>query len=145
MQFCSFKTLTKTTSKTVWKKEEILPTGVFTFMFSPVSLEIPHLLFTKQSLVLTFKTKPFENIVGKGENAGNQHFLLFSQCFLSYQRRIRKFHILSSANALNLVESIISLLFKELKNTKFLRVSLFCSSRSSWELDLRKRLGFFFS
>ena len=23
-----------------------------------------------------------ENIVGKGENAGNQHFLLFSQCFL---------------------------------------------------------------
>ena len=22
-----------------------------------------------------------ENIVGKGENAGNQHFLLFSQCF----------------------------------------------------------------
>ena len=25
--------------------------------------------------------KPFENIVGKGENAGNQHFLLFQQCF----------------------------------------------------------------
>ena len=23
-----------------------------------------------------------ENIVGKGENAGNQHFLLFPQCFL---------------------------------------------------------------
>ena len=23
-----------------------------------------------------------ENIVGKGENAGDQHFLLFSQCFL---------------------------------------------------------------
>ena len=23
----------------------------------------------------------FENIVGKGENAGNQHFLLFPQCF----------------------------------------------------------------
>ena len=22
-----------------------------------------------------------ENIVGKGENAGNQHFLLFQQCF----------------------------------------------------------------
>ena len=28
---------------------------------------------------------PFENIVGKGENAGNQHFLLFPQCFLPYQ------------------------------------------------------------
>ena len=33
-----------------------------------------------------FKKKVFENIVGKRENAGNQHFLLFSQCFLSYQR-----------------------------------------------------------
>ena len=29
--------------------------------------------------------KPFENIVKKGENAGNQHFLLFPQCFLPYQ------------------------------------------------------------
>ena len=28
----------------------------------------------------------FENIVRKGENAGNQHFLLFPQCFLSYER-----------------------------------------------------------
>ena len=27
---------------------------------------------------------PLENIVGKGENAGNQHFLLFPQCFLSF-------------------------------------------------------------
>ena len=29
-----------------------------------------------------------ENIVGKGENAGYQHFLLFSQCFPSNQRII---------------------------------------------------------
>ena len=26
-----------------------------------------------------------KNTVGKGENAGNQHFLLFPQCFLPYQ------------------------------------------------------------
>ena len=32
----------------------------------------------------------FENIVGKGENAGNQYFLLFPLCFLLYQRQ--KFH-----------------------------------------------------
>ena len=25
-----------------------------------------------------------KNIVGKGENAGNQHFLLFQQCFLPF-------------------------------------------------------------
>ena len=31
--------------------------------------------------------KAFRNIVGKGENAGAQHFLLFPQCFLSYHRQ----------------------------------------------------------
>ena len=30
--------------------------------------------------------KDFENIVGKGENAGIQHFLLFPQSFLPYKR-----------------------------------------------------------
>ena len=29
--------------------------------------------------------KTSENIVGKGENAGNQHFLLFLQCFLTFK------------------------------------------------------------
>ena len=28
-----------------------------------------------------FDVERVENIVGKGENAGNQHFLLFQQCF----------------------------------------------------------------
>ena len=27
---------------------------------------------------------PLENIVGKAENAGSYHFLLFSQCFLPF-------------------------------------------------------------
>ena len=30
---------------------------------------------------LKFVLGRVENIVGKGENAGNQHFLLFPQCF----------------------------------------------------------------
>ena len=29
---------------------------------------------------------PFENIVEKGENAGNHHFLLFPKCFVHYQK-----------------------------------------------------------
>ena len=33
----------------------------------------------------------FENIVGKGENAGNQHFLLFPQYFQPYQREKSSF------------------------------------------------------
>ena len=33
---------------------------------------------------MTLRKKAFENIVGKGENASNQHFLLFPQCFLPF-------------------------------------------------------------
>ena len=34
-----------------------------------------------------WRKNPFENIMGKEENAGNQHFLLFPQCLLSYERQ----------------------------------------------------------
>ena len=45
--------------------------------------------FTTQSrLSTTLRVKTLENNVEKGENAGNQHFLLFPQCFLPYQREI---------------------------------------------------------
>ena len=41
--------------------------------------------FTTQSWILkTIGNKALENIVGKGENAGNQHFLLFPH-FLPFQ------------------------------------------------------------
>ena len=33
-----------------------------------------------------FVSDRIENIVGKGENAGYHHFLLFPQCFLTFQR-----------------------------------------------------------
>ena len=36
----------------------------------------------------TLREQTFENIMEKGENAGNQHFLLFPQCFLSFSNRI---------------------------------------------------------
>ena len=44
----------------------------------------------KRPLVLKSYAPPtelFENIVGKGKNAGNQHFLLFPQCFLPVPRQ----------------------------------------------------------
>ena len=37
------------------------------------------------------KKKPFENIVGKEVNAGNQHFLLFPLCFISYKTQLKCF------------------------------------------------------
>ena len=33
----------------------------------------------------------FESIVGKEENAGNQHFLLFQKCFLLFTSQISTF------------------------------------------------------
>ena len=35
--------------------------------------------------------KALENILEKGENVGNQHFLLFAQCFLQFQKKIHCF------------------------------------------------------
>ena len=39
----------------------------------------------------TFEEKTSENFVGKGENAGNQHFHLFPQYFPPYQKEIVPF------------------------------------------------------
>ena len=36
--------------------------------------------------------KALENTVANGENAGNQHFLLFPQCFLPYQGEKSSFY-----------------------------------------------------
>ena len=52
----------------------------------------------------------FENIEGKGENAGNQHFLPFPQCFLPFPKQILIFQshlVLLSAKAFNLDQSKI--------------------------------------
>ena len=40
---------------------------------------------------MTLSKKGFENIVEKEENAGNQHFLLFPQCFLPSHKEISSF------------------------------------------------------
>ena len=53
-----------------------------------------------------------ENIVGKGVNAGNQHFLLFPQCFLLYECNIK----MSSANIFNFDKAKILSSGKELRS-----------------------------
>ena len=47
-------------------------------------------LFGKE--LKTLRKETFENIVGKEENAGNQHFLLFL-CFLPFPKQISTFVI----------------------------------------------------
>ena len=61
-------------------------------------------LLTLYHTITTLYKKPFENIVGKGENADNQHFLLFPQCFFTLHKTNFNFSItliLSSASAFN--------------------------------------------
>ena len=66
--------------KTMWVKEKLMV--YYHFLSSHSIFE----LFTFQSQLITTLTKnAWENTVGKGEDAGNQHFLLFPQCFLFYQ------------------------------------------------------------
>ena len=55
---------------------------------------------------------PFENNVGKGENAGNHHFLLLPSCFLTSKKQISVSEsdlFLLSANACNSDKSKILL------------------------------------
>ena len=42
-------------------------------------------------IITTLRKEAFENILGKGENAGNQHFLLFPKCFLTITKQISIF------------------------------------------------------
>ena len=50
------------------------------------------LLFTKQARPLTTLRKvAFENILGKGENAGDQHFLLFPRMLSTFPKANFKF------------------------------------------------------
>ena len=64
---------------------------------------------THSQLLTTLGKNPLENIVGKGENAGYQHFLLFPQYFPYFPTQISIVFsltfILLSASAFNLDKS----------------------------------------
>ena len=72
--------------------------------------------FTTQSrLLTTLKRRPSENVGKKGENAGNQHFSHFPQCFLP-------------------------LAFQKLFS--FFQPYLLCSSRNAFDLEQPKNFSF---
>ena len=70
-------------------------------------------LFTTQPrLLMTLGKNPFENIVRKGENVGNEQFLLFPPCFQLNQITVSPFvHIfyITSLFAIGLEEPRISI------------------------------------
>ena len=65
-------------------------------------------------VLATLKKRPNENIVEKGENAGNQHFLLFPQSFSTLSTTNFIFTVrFHAANAFNLDRSKIYFFAKE--------------------------------
>ena len=62
--------------------------------FFSVDFKVPHDCLTLHHIIPTFNNpekEGLENIVGKRENAGYQHFLLFPQLFLPLHRQISIF------------------------------------------------------
>ena len=61
--------------------------------------------------------RTFKNIVGKGENAGNQHFFLLPQFFLPFERKKSKFvqHFVCRVQKLSIWADIMCLSFGEEK------------------------------
>ena len=60
------------------EKEKMLVTSIFSFS----NTVFPTLFFpTYDNKMVVFVFDREENVVGKGENAGYQHFLLFQHCF----------------------------------------------------------------
>ena len=58
---------------------------------------------TTPPIITILEKESIENFLGKGENAVNQHFLLFSQCFQSFKIQMTKTGI-GICSALNSVK-----------------------------------------
>ena len=86
---------------------------------------------------MTLKKKPFENIVGKGEIAGNQHFIFSPQCFLPIPKRISDFKsdLLCYLQMLSIWTSIKNLSFGE---------GLMCLCVTSYQADHYQTTNFRF-
>ena len=98
-------------------KEKMLLTSILSFsqnVCSSLGNEHHNLIHTltlyhTSRLLTTLRKKPFENIVGKGENAGNQHFLFFPQCFLHFSKQISIFqsHLLCRLQILSIPTKLV--------------------------------------
>ena len=70
----TFQLLSASSLNLGWSQNAVQANGLNNYLNI---LDTLNQLFTKpHQLLTTLKQKSFENIMGKGENAGNQHFLL---------------------------------------------------------------------
>ena len=116
---------------------------IITAFNGPVQEAFLKTLWEKEKMLVTCKRGPFENNVGKGENAGNQHFLLFPECFLLFLKQISLFqlHWFCRLQMLSIWTSLkfcylFTYILHWLRN-KFLQLILISLDSASWELRLR--------
>ena len=105
--------------QTMEKRRKCCLSAFFLPQFSTLSNKITIDLVTCKLLsedhIFDLSNSPFENTVGKGEIAGNQHFLLFLQCFLLFLNQISILESHSFVKDLNLDRSKILLFGRELQ------------------------------
>ena len=85
---------------------------------------------------MTRKKKPFENIVRKGENAGNQHFLIFPQCFFATNPKKKfcfKLHLFCRLQVLSIWTSLK--ICRLVKEQRLSRYQDFCFSPTMFSKD----------
>ena len=102
----------------------------------------------KLTKMMIFVFDRVENTVGKGENAGYHHFLLFPQCFLCYLRQQLSFkqcYICRLQMLSNLVEAKILLSGKEFyharHNSEFIKSILSYNwqyHKVDWSIGMQK-------
>ena len=86
--------------------------------------------FTTQSRLLTTQRKtPFENIVGKGENADKKYVLLFPWCFLPPPPKKKKKNVLTHYHTILHFEA---LLIYSSGNHVHRLSDTFCQTRGAW-------------
>ena len=85
-------------SETLWEKKKMLDTSIFFFshnvfkgLFPPVRQKSSLCGNGLTQILTTLKKRHFENILKKGENAGDQHFLHFQQCFQPLPKQVSNF------------------------------------------------------
>ena len=70
--------------KTLWEKEKLLVGSNFSFSHSVFKRLVWETSKNQGLFGKGLRKNTFENIVGNGENGGNQLFLLFLECFLPF-------------------------------------------------------------
>ena len=65
----------------IFTKQKVIEKNLYNY-------NIFQLITTKSHLSMTLKNNPFKSIVGKGENAGNQHFRFSQNVFYLFQKEV---------------------------------------------------------